>query len=141
MAVRRADFDIAKGHFFSLDIAAAKGNGDITVIAVTILGIRGSKSAYRRIDKVEYRLLADVSDLSAGLPETWIVSPQADQIEHVNIFTPSLCPLTNTRLPYICWGNGDSRWLQASPGHRTLGNYLEAARQVLGSANLNSPAR
>jgi hypothetical protein len=141
MAVSRADFDIAKGYFFSLDIVDSKGSDEISVIAVTIQGIRGSKSEYRRTGKVEYRLLADVSDLSARLPKTWIVSPQDDQIEHVNIYRPALCPLTNTRLPYLCWGNGDSVWRRASAGHRTLGNYLEAVRNLLGNANLNSVAR
>lgn len=141
MAVSQADFLAAKGHFYSLDIADAKGEDEITVIAVTVQGIRGSNSEYRRSAKMSYRLLADVSDLSVGLPTTWIVSPQASQVEHVNIFRPSTCPLTQTPLPYICWGISNSAWLAQQADHQTLGNYLEVARQVLGSANLSSPAR
>jgi hypothetical protein len=141
MTVSQAEFLAAKGHFMSLDIADAKGTGEITAIVVTVRGIRGGKSSFRRSEKVDYRLLADVSDLKAGLPATWIVSPPADEVVHLNIFKPSSCPLTNTRLPYICWGVSASTWLAQPGGYRTLGNYLEVARSVLGSVNLDDPAR
>ena len=141
MGVSQAEFTFAKGHFTSLDIAAANGIDDITVIGVTVRGIRGSHSVTGRSAKMDYRLLVDVSDLRAALPETWIASPQADQIEHANIYRPSMCPLTGTPLPYICWGESDATWRAAPPSHRTLGDFLEVAKQVLGSVNLLSPAR
>jgi hypothetical protein len=141
MAVSRAEFLAAKGHFFSLDIAAADGSDAITVISVTLLGVRGSKSPYRRSVAMEYRLLADVSNLRSGLPDAWIVSPQEAQIEHVNIFRPKMCSLTRTQLPRICWGLSNEAWLAAPENERTMGNYLEVARQILGSANLDSTAR
>jgi hypothetical protein len=143
MAVSQAEFIAAKGHFFSLDFVNTNRDNEVTVIAVTIMGIAGSKSSYRRRTPTEYRLLADVSELRTGLPEGWIVSPHANQIEHVNIWPPAaICPFTSSRMPRICWGTSNSAWLAVQPaGNRTLGNFLEVARQVLSSANLNSPAR
>ena len=91
---------------------------------------------------MDYRLLADVSDLGSGLPEGWIVLPNEAQIEHVNIWPSSLsCPLTGTRPPRICWGNGRQTWIEKPTAERTLSSFLEVARQVLNGANLDSPAR
>ena len=91
---------------------------------------------------MSYRLLADVSDLDSGLPEGWIVSPRENQIEHVNIWPPSVtCPFTMSRVPRICWGTSNSAWMAAPARTRTLANFLEVAKQVLAHANLNSPAR
>jgi hypothetical protein len=79
--------------------------------------------------------------LKAGIPTTWIVSPSADEVVHLNIFKPSSCPLTSTRLPYICWGISSRTWLAQPAVYRILGNYLEVARGVLGSVNVDDPAR
>jgi hypothetical protein len=142
MAVSRADFNAAKGFFFDLDIVDLNLSNEITVIAATIQGINGSRNASRRNTRMNYRLLADVSDLRSDLPEGWIVSPQASQIEHVNIWPASAtCPLTRSRMPRICWGSGPSTWRGTPAASRTLGNFLEVARQVLNGANLLSPAR
>jgi hypothetical protein len=142
MAVSRAEFNAAKGYFFELDIVDMNLSDEITVIAVTIQGINGSKSASRRNRLMNYRLLADVSDLRSDLPEGWIVSPQGNQIEHVNIWPASAtCPLTRSRMPRICWGSGPSKWQQTPVASRTLGYFLEVAREVLNDVNLLSPAR
>jgi hypothetical protein len=141
MGVSQAEFNFAKGWFTSLDVAAANVADDITVIGVSVQGIRGSQNETRRSAPTLYRLLADVSGLRSGLPVTWVVSPQADQVEHVNIFRPSMCALTGTPLPYICWGVSSSTWRSAPEGHRTLAAYLQVATGVLGVVNLSSPAR
>jgi hypothetical protein len=143
MAVSQAEFTAAKGFFFDLDIIGTDSSNEITAIVATIRGINGSKtSSVRRKWPVNYRLLADVRDLRSGLPEGWIVSPVESQVEHVNIWPSSTsCPLTGTKSPRICWGDGPATWLQKPTAERTLSSFLEVARQVLNGANLSSPAR
>jgi hypothetical protein len=141
MTVSASEFRAAQSYFTSLDIADANGE-DITVIGVTIEGINGSKSEYRRSALKAYRLLVDVSDLASGLPEAWVVSPKDDLIEHANIFKATrTCPLTRTPMPRICWGTSNSAWVREDVHKRTLGNFLEVARQVLSSVNLDDAAR
>ena len=143
MAVSEAEFTRAKGFWIDLDIIGTNASREVTAIVATIRGINGSKSsATRRGRPVEYRLLADVSDLRSGLPDGWIVVPEAAQIEHVNIWpADKTCPLTRSRMPRICWGSGPKKWEKTPAANRTLGNFLEVARQVLNGVNLNSPAR
>lgn len=142
MPISQAEFNLAKGHFFDLDVARTDARGGITVIAATIQGVIGSKNSYRRETRMSYRLLSDVSDLVTELPEGWIVSPHESQIEHVNIWPANRdCPFTMSRMPRICWGSSPAEWMAAPAHNRTLGNFLEVARQVLGHANLRSPAR
>jgi hypothetical protein len=143
MAVSQAEFTRANGFFFDLDIVGTNASKEITAIAATIRGINGSKSsATRRSRPVDYRLLADVSDLRSGLPEGWIVAPEAAQVEHVNIWSASMnCPLTGSRMPRLCWGDGAGAWMQKPAAERTLSSFLEVARQVLNGANLTSPCR
>ena len=86
MAVSQVEFATAKGSF-DLDVVGTNTSDEITAIAATIRGINGSKtSGVRRRQPVDYRLLADVSDLSSGLPEGWIVVPSASVVEHVNVW-------------------------------------------------------
>jgi hypothetical protein len=143
MAVSQAEFTAAKGFFFDLDIIGTNASGEITAIVATIRGINGSKSStIRRKRPVDYRLLANVADLRSSLPEGWIVFPKEDQVEHVNIWPPSLiCPLMGTRSPRICWGDAPEAWERKPTAERTLSSFLEVARQVLNGANLSSPAR
>ncbi len=142
MAVSRAEFNAAKGYFFDLDIVDVNASNEVTVIAATIQGINGSRNVLRQKTRTNYRLLADVSGLRSGLPEGWIVSPQENRIEHVNIWPASeTCPMTGSRMPRICWGSGPTAWSSTPVANRTLGNFLEVARQVLNGANLLSPAR
>jgi hypothetical protein len=142
MAVSLAEFRVAQGYFFDLEIAGTNLSSEVTAIVVPIRGIVGSKNAGRRNLRMNYRMLADVSDLHSELPEGWIVSPQPSQIEHINIWPPDkFCPLTRARTPRICWGSGPSAWRQANQADRTLGNFLEVATTVLNGANLLSPAR
>jgi hypothetical protein len=143
MAVSQAEYTSAKGFFFDLDILGTNASDEITTIVASVRGINGSAtSAVRRRRPVDYRLLADVSDLRSGLPEVWIVSPAADQIEHVNIWPASMnCALTGTRMPRLCWGDGSESWMQKPTAERTLSSFLEVARQVLNGANLSSPCR
>jgi len=143
MAVSRAEFTAANGFFFDLAIIGMNASNEITAIIATIRGINGSRSSTaRRGRPVDYRMLADVSALRSSLPEGWIVHPNEDQVEHVNIWPPSLsCPLTGTRPPRICWGDGPGAWIQKPMAERTLSSFLEVARQVLNGANLSSPAR
>jgi len=142
MAVSQADFRAAQGYFFDLDTVQRSADDEITAIGVTIQGINGSRRAGRRNRLVNYRLLADVDDLPSGLPEGWVAAPEASEIEHLNIWPASMtCPLTNSRLPRICWGTAPASWLAMPASDRTLGNFLELARQVLNDVNLLSPAR
>lgn len=142
MAVSMDEFRLVQGYFFDLQIADTNLSGEVTAVVVPILGIVGSKNAGRRNLPMMYRVLADVSDLYAELPEGWIVSPDASQIEHINVWpADKFCPLTRARTPRICWGSGPSAWRQADQADRTLGNFLEVATTVLNSANLLSPAR
>lgn len=143
MAVNWTEYNRARGFFMDLDIAGTNASGEITAIVATIRGINGSRtSATRRDRPVDYRLLADVSDLRSSLPDGWIVQPGASVIEHVNIWPPdSNCPLTSTRTPRICWGDGHETWSRMLEANRTLSGFLEVARQVLNGANLLSPAR
>lgn len=143
MAVSQAEFTAAKGFFLDLDIIGTNMSNEITAIVATIRGINGSKtSSARRRWPVDYRLLADVDDLRSGLPEGWIVWPKAGEVEHVNIWPPSVsCPLTGAQTPRVCWGDGPGKWIQKPVAERTLGSFLEVARQVLNGANLSSPAR
>ncbi|GAA4735622.1 hypothetical protein [Phytohabitans rumicis] len=142
MAVTPADFHAVKGHYLSLDALSTDQDGWITAIAVTVQGIVGSAAEKHRRDRMQYRLLASVQNLQSGLPVVWIASPDDSQIKHVNIFRPrERCPFVGKKLPDICWGTSSAAWKAASPGERTLANLLEAARQVLDNANLNSRAR
>lgn len=143
MAVSRDKLPDSEGSFFDLDIVDTNKDGEVTAVAVTIRGINGSRSNLgRRARRTEYRLLVDVSDLSSGLPEGWIVSPQASQIEHANIWPAAVtCPLTSSRMPRICWGKGHGHWRGISPDNRTLSRFLDLACDVLGDVNVLSPAR
>ncbi|HEX9519983.1 MAG TPA: hypothetical protein VF940_27885 [Streptosporangiaceae bacterium] len=142
MSVAPLDFRTAKGQFFSLEPLKTDRDGWITAIAVTIEGIVGCEYSRRRWDRAQYRLLASVQDLQSGLPVVWIASPRDQDIQHVNIFHPrAVCPFVGTMLPDICWGMTASAWRSVMPGERTLANLLEASRQVLSNANLNSRAR
>jgi hypothetical protein len=141
MPVTQADMRAAQGLFTSLAPIATSGSY-ITAIGVTLRGIVGGHNARRRKLPADYRVLALVKDLESDLPVAWIASPPDDQIEHVNIWEArSLCPITGTRLPDICWGTADEAWDALDPGQRKLGNFLELTRQILGEANLESAAR
>src|SRR5580692_3244760 len=72
MAVSLAEFRVAQGYFFDLEIADTNPSSEVTAIVVPILGIVGSKNAGRRNLRMRYRMLADVSDLHSELPEGWI---------------------------------------------------------------------
>jgi hypothetical protein len=142
MSVSLTEFNQAKG-FYDLDVVGSNASNEVTAIVATIRGVNGSRaSTTRRRWAVDYRLLADVTDLRSGLPEGWIVAPVAAQLVHVNIWPASInCPLTGTRTPRICWGDGKSAWARQPESERTLISFLEVARQVLNGANLTSPCR
>jgi hypothetical protein len=142
MAVPPGDFRIAKGQFFSLDPLSTDQDGWVTAIAVTLEGIVGCKNRQRRGQRTQYRVLASVARLPAGLPVTWIASPRDKDIEHVNIWPAhEVCPFVGVRLPNICWGTSESAWQAIPPGHRTLASFLELTRQLLAQANMDSKAR
>jgi hypothetical protein len=141
MAVSSSEFRKAKGYWLSLEVAQSDGSDQITIVTVTVEGINGSRSEGRRQDRVLYRLLIDVQDLSS-LPEVWILTPPDQQIEHLNIWpADKKCPITGTNLPRICWGISDSAWRTVSSPERTLSHLLEVTRQVLGSVYPPSAAR
>jgi len=143
MAVSQAEFEDAKGGFPDLEVVISKPDGEVTAVAVTIRGINGSRSNLsRRTRRTDYRLLADVSDLASRLPEGWISLPRAGQIEHANIWPAAIsCPLTNSRMPRICWGTVPRDWQAISLPNRTLVRFLELASGVLADVNVLSPAR
>jgi hypothetical protein len=142
MAVTPADFRAAKGHFFSLEALQTDMDGWITAIAVSLQGIVGGDNEHQRNQHMTYRLLASVQQLQVGLPTMWIVAPADGAIQHVNIYRArERCPFVGKKLPDICWGTTPQEWMAMAPGERTLPNLLEAARQVLANANLNSRAR
>jgi len=142
MTVSQAEFEDAKRDFPDLE-GIMNNDGEVTAVVVTIPGINGSRSnPNRRAQQTDYRLLVDVSELSFNLPDAWISAPRAGKIEHVNIWPAAVtCPLTNSRLPRICWGPAPKEWRSLSPVNRTLGRFLELASSVLGEVNVLSPAR
>jgi len=142
MAVSKAEFTAAQGYFFDLVIVASKSDGEVTAIRATIRGINGSKNIFRRKRKLDYQVLADVSDLRSELPTGWIEVPDADQVEHVNVWPANrTCPLTHRQLPWICWGSAAATWTERAAAERTLSSFLDLATRVLGAANLDSQAR
>jgi hypothetical protein len=142
MAVTPADFRAAKGHFFDLEAVQTDTDGWITAIAVNLQGIVGCPNPRQRHQHLTYRLLASVHRLRDGLPTMWISAPEDGDIQHVNIYHPrEKCPFVGRKLPDICWGTSTKAWMAMPAGERTLTNLLEAARQILANANLDSRAR
>ncbi|MFF4021013.1 hypothetical protein [Streptomyces sp. NPDC001843] len=142
MAIPPHEFFEAKGQFFDLEPLATDRDNWVTSIAVTVRGILGSANLPRRHRPQDYRLLIDVTRLREELPAVWVFSPANPEIQHVNIFRPSeTCPFTRTRLPLLCWGTTGTAWQHQPQPARTLSNFLEATRQVLANANMDSRAR
>jgi hypothetical protein len=142
MAVSQAEFTRAQGYYTDLKIIESNADNEVTVVRATIRGINGGKNVFFRGRQVDYQLLVDVNDLRGGLPTGWIVVPNASHVKHVNIWPAGeTCPLTHRRLPRICWGSASADWDSRAVRDRTLSAYLEMASRVLGSANLESPAR
>ncbi|CAL9638413.1 hypothetical protein [Streptomyces sp. enrichment culture] len=142
MAVPPHEFRQAKAQFFDLEPLATDQDAWVTSVAVTVRGILGSANTSVRSRPQDYRLLIDVSRLREELPAVWVYSPPNSQIQHVNIFRPrEICPFTRSRLPLLCWGSTGSAWQSEPQANRSLSNFLEAARQVLANANMNSRAR
>lgn len=141
MAIPRHEFWETKQHFFDLDALQTDRDGWITAVAVTVQGIRGGDNA-RAEETLPYRLLIDLTQLRRELPTVWVVSPPDNEIEHMNVFRPSLpCPFTGGSLPTLCWGKTPAAWRDESINARTLANLLEPVRQVLANRNPRSRAR
>jgi hypothetical protein len=122
--------------------APAEPPGPVTAVRLSITGIRGGRGP-DRLTRCPYLLIVDVTRLGAGIPPVWIRSPADRDIRHVNIW-PSVknhCPWTGGSLPSLCWHTFATGWLEAPPSHRTLGNALEYAKQLLNTENHVSPAR
>jgi hypothetical protein len=122
--------------------APAEPPGPVKAVRLTITGIRGGRGP-DRLDRCSYLLILDVTNLAGDIPPTWVRSPADRDIRHVNIWpgTQSHCPWAGGGLPSLCWHTFSSGWLQAPPSHRTLGNALEYAKQLLNTENHVSPAR
>jgi hypothetical protein len=143
--IGQAEWQQAWGRFMgSLDIVKSNDQGRITVVGVTIAGIRGGRDrsgsrGSRR--KQEYRLLIDVSHLRARMPEVWVVSPSDERIRHANIYYARHCPIIQKPLPQLCWGTFPEEWRIGSASRRRLLTLLEYVQQHLNNQNLESPAR
>jgi hypothetical protein len=142
MSVSPDEFRKAQGYWLSLEKARTSANGQITAVKVIIQGIVGCKDARRRTQQMRYSVLIDVQDLSSGLPNAWIVSASG-RIEHLNVWLAGkkYCPITGSKLPYICWGKSASAWQELPPSQRTLASLLEVTTQILSHVNPDSPAR
>ncbi|MBD3192737.1 MAG: hypothetical protein GF308_19010 [Candidatus Heimdallarchaeota archaeon] len=106
-------------------------------LIVVIKGIKGGKGL-RRNSPVNYRCFINVS----GWPnidevDIWFLKPPNDEIKHVNIFPPRDCPYLGRRLPYLCYGNLNTKL----EGHETLLFFLGGLKTVLNNQNFSSPAR
>ncbi|MGV9288923.1 hypothetical protein [Streptomyces sp. NPDC003719] len=142
MAVPPHEFLEAKAQFFDLEPLATDQDAWVTSVAVTLRGILGSPNTALRERPQDYRLLVAVDRLREELPAVWVFSPSDDAIQHVNIFrSRETCPFTGSSLPLLCWGTTGSAWQHIPRANRSLSNFLEAARQVLAEANMNSRAR
>jgi hypothetical protein len=141
MAIPPYEFHETKAQFFELEALKSDSDGWITAVTVTIQGIRGGRKNGRQLPQ-QYRLLIDLSKIRKELPTIWFIAPPDSEIEHMNVFRArAVCPLTNTRLPDLCWGTTPSAWTSVSSAERSLPNLLEAVRQVLSAANPASRAR
>ena len=141
MSVSGDEFRKARTFWTSLEAIQFDGNGQITIVTVTMVGITGCKNERRRADPKPYRLLIDVQDLSS-LPEVWFLEPPDEQIEHLNVYhATKKCPITGTKLPRLCWGISDDAWRKATRSDRTLSQLLEVTGQLLSSVYPESAAR
>lgn len=122
--------------------ATTEPPGPVRAIRLSVDGIRGGRDP-DRLARCTYLLIVDVSDLGAAVPPTWIRTPADREIRHVNIWPQAkcYCPWAGSRLPSLCWNTFAAGWLHAPPSHRTLGNALEYAKQLLNAENHVSPAR
>jgi hypothetical protein len=140
VSVSPDEFVTTKGMYFDLESVRTDRDGWHTAVAVRLRGVVGTRATGDR--EQVYHLLIDVTGIRHTLPTVWVLDPADRDIHHVNVFRArTVCPMTGTRLPSLCWGTTPRAWTRVGASERSLPNLLEAARQVLSSANLASRAR
>jgi len=122
--------------------APAEPPGPVMVVRLSITGIRGGRGP-DHLARCPYLLVVEVTNLAGGIPPVWVRAPADRDIRHVNIWpaAKNYCTWVGGWLPSLCWHTFATGWLQAPPSHRTLGNALEYANQLLNTENHVSPAR
>ena len=115
------------------------GSGNYRVLVVDLIGVRSHTNAA----KVRYRLLLDLSGFPQKVPLVYVLSPDSDRIQHVNIgYGETLDLAPNREICRICLGKIDAvspLWPNA-PLDKMRG-FLNHLENILNTPNTGSRMR
>lgn len=140
MGIQSKEWNQASAMYMdSLRPVQTEDDGTISIVALTVQGVRGGPKKTKRAKK--YEVLIDVRNIRYELPTVWVIAPPDHKIRHVNIYPPEHCDITGQPLPYLCWGTYPSEWKEADQNRRTLIHLLQYVQQHLNNPYFKDPAR
>lgn len=135
--------DLSKVKIWYPSMRAVKGhkmgNGNYRVVIVDLIGVRSHTDS----TKLKYRVLIDLDSFPNSVPGAFVMFPDSDSIEHVNIghgATTGLAP--NRKICSICLGSIGgpfSTWPQSSV--ERLRGFMNHLEHVLNTPNTGSRMR
>ena len=132
MPIHKEQFEASKEIFPNL-VPVAQSGDFVYALTVKMDGIIGSGSN----SKILYHLFVDLTDFPNAMPDIFIVNIPDNQIKHVNVFRPKVCPKLNGEFPYVCIGNLADE-LQK---YRHIMAFLQGVRRILNAENYKDAAR
>lgn len=100
MPIHIQQFEEAKELFPTLK-AVARKEDFVFAVTVKIKGIVGQGNRTR----IPYHMFIDLTNFPNIMPDCFILNPPDEEIKHVNVFYPKLCPKLKKELPFFCIGN------------------------------------
>jgi len=115
------------------------GSGNSRVIVVDLVGVKSHTNAA----KVRYRILMDLSRFPESPPLAYVMSPESEAIQHVNVGygeRTNLAP--NRRICKICLGNIDGVFFSWPGDHLSrMRGFLNHLENILNTPNTASRMR
>ena len=115
------------------------GNGNHRVVVVDLIGVKSHTNSA----KVRYRILLDLSGFPKNVPSAYVLSPDSDNILHVNIGygeRTNLAP--NRRICRSCMGKIDTVFSLWPSAHLDrMRGFLNHLENILNTPNTGSRMR